>query len=88
MTSPSMVGAAFVSKELFIVHIQTAWTPQSDLQELIYLLFPAFQAKKIFYLTKQSFSSPLCTLCKLLDMRLAGDQKPIEGEFAKFAEWL
>jgi len=38
------------------------------------------KAKEVFHLVKQKHASPLSTFCKVLDKRLTGDQKPIEGE--------
>jgi len=48
--------------------------------QFVCLVCSHFKAKEVFHLVKQKHASPLSTFCKVLDKRLTGDQKPIEGE--------
>jgi len=54
--------------------------PETDPHQFVRLVCSHFKAKEVFHLVKQKHVSPLGTFCKVLDKRLTGDQKPIEGE--------
>ena len=80
MTSPSMVTVTFICKASPSVQFDTAWTLETDPKQFVSLVCSHFNAKEVLHLVKAKYASPLDTFCKLLQKRLSGDQKLLEGE--------